>query len=113
MLLALRSQIIDLIQTRIAKIFLGSGFPRLIVGRERNQASRRHRLLEGARNNLGVGNRMLDDLSRSMDRGLFDAAVAINTLRNKQGTGHGRPWPTELKQHEARTAIRDELSRGF
>lgn len=40
-----------------------------------------------------------------LDRGLFEAACAINTLRNKEGTGHGRPWVTSLKDHEARTAI--------
>ena len=40
-----------------------------------------------------------------MDRGLFEAACAINTLRNKQGTGHGRPWLPTVKEHEARTAV--------
>lgn len=40
-----------------------------------------------------------------IDRGLFDAACAINTLRNKQGTGHGRPWLPTVKDHEARTAV--------
>ena len=40
-----------------------------------------------------------------IDRALFEAACAINTLRNKQGTGHGRPWLPTVKDHEARTAI--------
>ena len=40
-----------------------------------------------------------------LDRGLFETACAINTLRNKQGTGHGRPWVATLKDHEARTAV--------
>lgn len=40
-----------------------------------------------------------------LDRGLFEAACAVNALRNKEGTGHGRPWPTSLKEHEARTAV--------
>ena len=40
-----------------------------------------------------------------MDRGLFEAACAINTLRNKEGTGHGRPWLPTVKEHEARTAV--------
>jgi hypothetical protein len=36
---------------------------------------------------------------------LFDAGCAINTLRNKQGTGHGRPFPPTVTDPEARTAI--------
>lgn len=36
---------------------------------------------------------------------MFDAACAINSLRNKQGTGHGRPWLPTLTDAEARTAI--------
>lgn len=41
---------------------------------------------------------------KSLDRALFDVACAINRLRNKEGTGHGRPWPpsiTEGQAHEA------------
>jgi hypothetical protein len=40
-----------------------------------------------------------------LDRGLFEAACAINTLRNKQGTGHGRPWLPTVPDHVARTAV--------
>lgn len=40
-----------------------------------------------------------------LDRALFEAACAINTLRNKQGTGHGRPWLSAVKDHEANTAV--------
>ena len=40
-----------------------------------------------------------------LDRGLFDVACAINTLRNKQGAGHGRPWLPTVKEHVARTAV--------
>ena len=40
-----------------------------------------------------------------MDRGLFEAACAINTLRNRQGTGHGRPWLPTVTDHAARTAV--------
>ena len=40
-----------------------------------------------------------------LDRGLFEAACAINTLRNKQGTGHGRPWLPTVTNHVARTAV--------
>ncbi|MCF7817823.1 MAG: abortive infection family protein [Kiritimatiellales bacterium] len=38
-------------------------------------------------------------------RGLFEAACAVNTLRNKQGTGHGRPWLSTVTPEEARLAI--------
>jgi hypothetical protein len=40
-----------------------------------------------------------------MQRGLFDAALAVNTLRNKQGTGHGRPWIPKVTEAEARNAV--------
>lgn len=40
-----------------------------------------------------------------MQRGLFEAAVAVNTLRNKQGTGHGRPRPATVLNVEARQAV--------
>ena len=40
-----------------------------------------------------------------LDRALFEAACAINTLRNKQGTGHGRPWLPTVTDDEARTAV--------
>jgi len=40
-----------------------------------------------------------------LHRGLFEAACAINTLRNKEGTGHGRPWLTNVKPTEARHAV--------
>jgi hypothetical protein len=40
-----------------------------------------------------------------LQRGLFEAALAINTLRNKQGTGHGHPWLPQITEAEARSAI--------
>lgn len=36
---------------------------------------------------------------------LYDAACAVNNLRNKQGTGHGRPWLPTVTDDEARAAI--------
>jgi hypothetical protein len=39
-----------------------------------------------------------------LQRALYDAACAVNTLRNKQGTGHGRPWPPSVTPDEARHA---------
>lgn len=40
-----------------------------------------------------------------LHRGLYEAACAINTLRNKQGTGHGRPWLPSVTPGEARHAV--------
>ena len=42
---------------------------------------------------------------RSVERELFDVGCAVNRLRNKQGTGHGRPFPSTLSEVEARVAI--------
>jgi hypothetical protein len=39
-----------------------------------------------------------------LQRALYDAACAVNTLRNKQGTGHGRPWLPSVTSDEARHA---------
>lgn len=46
-----------------------------------------------------------DTPTNRLDRGLFEAACAINTLRNKEGTGHGRPWLPTVPYHLARTAV--------
>ncbi len=55
---------------------------------------------------LSVPNDGKDDTPiNRLDRGLFEAACAINTLRNKQGTGHGRPWLPTVSDHVARTAV--------
>ncbi|MAT40374.1 MAG: hypothetical protein CL946_12300 [Ectothiorhodospiraceae bacterium] len=40
-----------------------------------------------------------------LQRALYDAACAVNTLRNKQGTGHGRPWLPTVTTVQARNAI--------
>jgi len=42
---------------------------------------------------------------RMMERGLYEAAVGVNRLRNKEGTGHGRPWVPGLSDSEAITAV--------
>jgi len=42
---------------------------------------------------------------RAMERGLFVAALGVNRVRNKQGTGHGRPWVPTLSREEAKAAI--------
>ncbi|BEP96291.1 abortive infection family protein [Acidovorax sp. A79] len=42
---------------------------------------------------------------KAMERGLFTAAVGVNRLRNKQGTGHGRPWLPTVSDEEIKAAI--------
>ncbi|MGD0650921.1 MAG: abortive infection family protein [Verrucomicrobiia bacterium] len=39
-----------------------------------------------------------------LQRALFGAACAVNRLRNKQGTGHGRPWLPTVTPDEAQVA---------
>jgi hypothetical protein len=40
-----------------------------------------------------------------LDSALFQAACAVNTLRNKTGTGHGRPFVPTVTGPQARLAI--------
>ena len=35
----------------------------------------------------------------------YELACALNGLRNKQGTGHGRPWVSTVTDEQARFAI--------
>ena len=39
------------------------------------------------------------------ERGMFALAVGVNAMRNKLGTGHGRPWLPNITDTEARAAI--------
>lgn len=39
------------------------------------------------------------------ERGMFSLALGINTMRNKLGTGHGRPWLPNITDVEARAAV--------
>jgi len=41
---------------------------------------------------------------RAVERAMFDLACAINRLRNKEGTGHGRPWLPSVTDDQARAA---------
>jgi hypothetical protein len=43
---------------------------------------------------------------KAIERNLYDLACAINRLRNKEGTGHGRPFIPDLSNEEAIEAIR-------
>jgi hypothetical protein len=40
-----------------------------------------------------------------LQRALYEAGCAVNALRNKQGTGHGRPWLPAVSDGEARAAV--------
>ena len=42
---------------------------------------------------------------KDIERNLYDLACSINRLRNKQGTGHGRPWIPDLTDDEAKETI--------
>lgn len=42
---------------------------------------------------------------RRVERALYEAGCAVNSLRNKTGTGHGRPFTPNLSDDEARAAI--------
>jgi hypothetical protein len=40
-----------------------------------------------------------------MDLALYDLACAVNRLRNREGTGHGRPFVATVTLSQARTAV--------
>jgi len=42
---------------------------------------------------------------RRLERSIYEAACAVNQLRNKEGTGHGRPWIPSITDAQARLAI--------
>jgi len=42
---------------------------------------------------------------RKVERSMYEMACSINTLRNKQGSGHGRPWVPDLSESEARAGV--------
>lgn len=42
---------------------------------------------------------------KKIERAMFDLACGVNSLRNKVGTGHGRPWLPNVTDAEARNAI--------
>jgi len=42
---------------------------------------------------------------KNMERKMYDLACSINRLRNKQGTGHGRPWLPDVSHDEAKASI--------
>lgn len=42
---------------------------------------------------------------KDIERNLYNLACGINRLRNKQGTGHGRPWLPDVTKEEAIESI--------
>jgi hypothetical protein len=42
---------------------------------------------------------------KQLEREMYNMGCAINRLRNKEGTGHGRPWLTSVTDAEARMAV--------
>lgn len=40
-----------------------------------------------------------------MESSLYETACSINNLRNKQGSGHGRPWLPDLQTSEVKAAV--------
>lgn len=57
--------------------------------------------------NLGLSydkNQATTALER-LDAALYEAACAVNTLRNKEGTGHGRPFLPTVTVSQARIAV--------
>ena len=43
--------------------------------------------------------------NRRIERAMYELACGVNQLRNKQGTGHGRPWLPTVTEAEARMAV--------
>lgn len=46
-----------------------------------------------------------EPIQRRMERALYELGCAINALRNKEGTGHGRPFLPSITNGQARSAI--------
>lgn len=46
-----------------------------------------------------------EPIQKRLERGAFELGCALNALRNKQGTGHGRPWDSTVTRSQARFAI--------
>lgn len=42
---------------------------------------------------------------KRLERALYEAGCAVNALRNKQGSGHGRPWLPTVTAEEATVAV--------
>ena len=43
--------------------------------------------------------------ARKIEGALYEAGCAVNSLRNKEGTGHGRPWVPSVTLDQAKLAV--------
>ena len=71
-------------QTSNFPTLLGQAFSALNLSTPQSGASSRHPM-------------------QRIENAMYELACAINQLRNKQGTGHGRPWLPSITEAEART----------
>lgn len=46
-----------------------------------------------------------EPVHRRLERNAYELGCSLNALRNKQGTGHGRPWESSITKSQARFAI--------
>jgi hypothetical protein len=46
-----------------------------------------------------------ESVEKRMERAAYELGCALNALRNKQGTGHGRPWVSSVTSAQARFSI--------
>lgn len=46
-----------------------------------------------------------EKVNKRVERSAYELACALNALRNKEGTGHGRPWVSSITDSQARFSI--------
>lgn len=46
-----------------------------------------------------------ETVEKRIERAAYELGCSLNTLRNKQGTGHGRPWVSTVTPSQARFSI--------
>lgn len=46
-----------------------------------------------------------EPINKRMERAAYELGCALNALRNKQGTGHGRPWVSSVTPAQARFSV--------
>ena len=46
-----------------------------------------------------------EPIQKRMERAAYELGCALNALRNKEGTGHGRPWISSVTSSQARFSI--------
>ncbi len=48
---------------------------------------------------------VIEPAHRRLERAMYEAGCAVNALRNKEGTGHGRPWVPSVTDIQARASV--------